>query len=126
PRLATPYFGQYSASVERRLTEGVVLSASWINSVGVGLMRSRDLNAPLPQLASRPNLQVGIHRQLESSAREESHNLNAQLRGRLSKYFQGTLRYSWGRGFNNVDDDGELPANSRDLSREWGPAGFDR
>lgn len=126
PRLITPYIGQYSASVERRLTEGVVLSASWINSVGVGLLRSRDLNAPLPELAVRPNSEVGIHRQLESSAREETHNLNAQLRGRLSEYFQGTLRYSWGRAFNNVEDDDELPANSRDLSREWGPAGFDR
>lgn len=126
PRLTTPYICQYSASVERRLTEDTVLTVNWINSVGVGLLRSRDLNAPLPESAARPNPEVGIDRQLESSAREQTHNLNAQLRGRLSDYFQGTIRYSWGRAFNNVDDDDQLPANSRDLSREWGPAGFDR
>ena len=126
PQLATPYMGQYSASIERRLRGNTVVSVNWTKSVGVGLLRSRDLNAPLPELAVRPNPELGIHRQLESSAREERHNLSAQLRGRLSDFFQGTVRYSWGRAFNNVSDDDALPANSRDLSREWGPAGFDR
>ena len=126
PELATPYMGQYSASIERRLRGNTVVSVNWTKSVGVGLLRSRDLNAPLPELAVRPNPELGIHRQLESSAREERHNLSAQLRGRLSDFFQGTVRYSWGRAFNNVSDDDALPANSRDLSREWGPAGFDR
>ena len=124
--LATPYIGQYSAGVERRLTKDAVLSVNWTSSVGVGLLRSRDLNVPLPESAIRPNPEFGIYRQLESSARQEAHNLNAQLRGRLTDYFRGSVRYSWGRTFNNVADDDELPANSRDLSGEWGPAGFDR
>lgn len=126
PRLSTPYVGQYSANVERRLPGDAVLAVNWTRTVGVGLLRSRDLNAPLPALAVRPNPEVGIHRQLESSAREESQSWNAQLRGRLSDFFQGTIRYRWGRAYNNVADDDELPANSRDLSGEWGPAGFDR
>jgi len=126
PELATPYVAQYSASVERRLTEKGVLSVNWRSSAGVGLLRSRDLNAPLPNLGIRPDSEVGIHRRLESSAREESHNLNAQVRGRLTEFFQGMIRYSWGRAYNNVADDDALPADSRDLSREWGPAGFER
>ena len=36
------------------------------------------------------------------------------------------VRYTWGRAYNNVEDDDELPANSLDLTREWGPADFDR
>jgi hypothetical protein len=126
PNLATPYIGQYSAGVERRLTDAAVLSVTWTNSVGVGLLRSRDLNAPLPNLAVRPDTAVGIHRQLEASARQEIYNLNAQLRGRLNEFFQGTIRYNWGRAYNDVARDSSLPADSRDLSREWGPAGFDR
>jgi len=124
--LATPYVAQYSASVERRLTKRAVLTMNWTNSVGVGLLRSRDLNAPLPRLATRPDSAVGIHRQLESSARAERYSLRTQLRGRLSEFFRGTVRYSWGRAHNNVSDEDDLPANSRDLSGEWGPAGFDR
>jgi hypothetical protein len=126
PRLSTPYVGQYSANVERRLPGDAVLAVNWTRTAGVGLLRSRDLNAPLPALAVRPNPEVGIHRQLESSAREESQSLSAQLRGRLSEFFQGTIRYRWGRAYSNVADDDELPANSRDLSGEWGPARFDR
>lgn len=125
-RLATPYVGQYSANLERRLPGDAVLAVNWTRTVGVGLLRSRDLNAPLPALAARPNPDVGIHRQLESSAREETQSWSAQLRGRLSEFFQGTVRYRWGRAYNNVTDDDALPANSRDLSGEWGPAGFDQ
>lgn len=126
PRLATPYVAQYSASVERRLTKRLVWTANWTNSVGVGLLRSRDLNAPLPGSAIRPDGSVGIHRRLESSARSERYGVNTQVRGRLAKFFQGTARYSWGRAMSDRAGDDDLPADSRDLSREWGPAGFDR
>ena len=123
--LSTPYVGQYSATVERRLSKETVLSVSWTRRVGVGLLRSLDLNAPLAGVG-RPDPELGIVRQLGSSARLESQEIQTQLRGNLGEFFQGTLRYAWGRAYNDVGDDEELPANSLDLSREWGPAAFDR
>ena len=126
PALKTPYVGQYSASVERRLSDRAVLSASWTRTVGVGLLRSLDRNAPMPGSGARPAAEAGIVRELESSARMEASSFRTQLRGTLASFFQGTVRYTWGRAYNDVEDDDALPANSLDLSREWGPAEFDR
>jgi len=126
PRLKTPYVGQVGGTLERKLADNIVLSVNWTRSVGVGLLRSLDLNAPEPGVGGRPNPGTGIDRRLESSARQEAWSMRTQLRGKIGGFFSGTLRYAWGRAYNNVEDDDALPANSRDLSREWGPAGFDR
>lgn len=126
PSLRTPYVAQYNAQVERRLSGDATLSVNWVRTVGVGLLRSRDLNAPAAAELGRPKPEVGIERQLESSARMEANAVSAQLRGKLGEVFNGMIRYTWGRAYNNVEDGDALPANSLDLSREWGPADFDR
>jgi len=126
PSLRTPYLAQFGASVERKLDNGLALALSWNRLVGVSLLRSRDVNAIEPGGEERPNPEAGIVRQVESSARLEAHSLTAQARGRIAKVFNGTVRYTYGRALDNVSDDDELPANSWDLSGEWGPAGFDR
>ncbi len=126
PDILTPYLGQFGVSVERKLDSGLTLALNWSRSVGVSMLRSRDLNAPLPGTLTRPDESAAIIRQLESSARLEADRISAQARGRIGGFLSGMARYTWGRAYNNVEDDDELPANSLDLSREWGPAGFDR
>lgn len=125
PGLSTPYVGQYGATLERRLTGELVWSLGWTRRVGVGLLRSIDVNAPLT-VGSRPDPGQGIVRQLESSARMEAHQFQTQLRGGFGELFQGMVRYTWSRAYNDVGDEEDLPADSRDLSREWGPAEYDR
>lgn len=124
--LPTAYFGQYGVTVERRLNRSMTLSADWARTVGVGMYRSIDRNAPAGPSQTRPNATVGIIREIEPSGRLESNSLRTQLRGKIGGFFRGTVRYAWGRAYNDFDDDDDLPANSLDRSREWGPAGFDR
>jgi hypothetical protein len=48
------------------------------------------------------------------------------LRGQPGKYFNGTAQYGVGRARNNTSGVNWMPPNSYDLSREYGPADFDR
>jgi hypothetical protein len=47
------------------------------------------------------------------------------LRGRLSRFFNGTIQYTLGRAYNNASGINSLPADNYDLSREWSWAEFD-
>jgi hypothetical protein len=48
------------------------------------------------------------------------------LRGEVSRFFSGTIQYTLGRAYNNTAGIGAFPANSYDLSGEWGRADFDQ
>lgn len=65
-------------------------------------------------------------RSIESSARMEGHSSGAGVRGRLTRWFDGALLYTWSRTWNDRSGPGMLPANSLDFSGEWSRADFDR
>jgi hypothetical protein len=100
------------------------------------LFRSRDVNAPLPpDYVARPNPAIGVYRQIESSGHLESNALEVSFRGRLTRFFQGMVQYTFGRTYNDVPGNyavsarsagiNALPANNYDLSGEWARADYD-
>ncbi|MFY9569770.1 MAG: carboxypeptidase regulatory-like domain-containing protein [Blastocatellia bacterium] len=125
PDLRSPYTLQSSIGVERQLTKSLTATATYINTRGIKLFRSRDINAPLPPSVQRPNSSIGVLRQVESTARSETHSLELILRGRLSRFFNGTVQYNLGRAFNNTGGINSRPANNYDLTGEWSRADFD-
>jgi hypothetical protein len=109
------------------LRKSTTLSINYTGSDGVGMFRSRDINAPLPPLyAARPDPRYGVLRQIESSGRLESHSLEVMFRGDLSRFFSGLMQYTLGRAYNNTSGINSFPANNYDLSGEWGRADFDQ
>jgi len=127
PGVRIPYTLQYSASVERQLGRGTTLTVNYTGIRGVHLFRSRDLNAPLPPFyIGRPDPDLSVLRQIESTGDLKSQSLQIGLRGNVTKYFTGMVYYNLGRVYNDVGGINAFPANNYDLSGEWARADFDQ
>jgi outer membrane receptor protein involved in Fe transport len=125
PTLRSPYTFQYSFGVERQLQKSLTLTATYVATRGVKLFRSRDVNAPLPPFyLSRPDLSLGVLRQIESSGGLKSRGIDIGLRGDLSRFFTGAIIYEQRRAVNDTDGIGSFPANNWDLRGEWSRASF--
>jgi hypothetical protein len=126
PDLRSPYILQYSFGLERELQKSLTFTATYIGTRGIKLFRSRDINAPPPPLfLARPDPSIGVLRQIESSGRLESHELEVGLRGNLSRFFNGIVQYTLRRAYDDTDGIRSFPANNYDLSGEWSRASFD-
>ena len=91
------------------------------------LLRSRDINAPpAPLYAGRPNPAFGVVRQIDASARQRGDSLQATLRGRAAKWFNGQVQYSLSRTMNNSGGLDWYPSNDWNPAAEWARADFDR
>src|SRR5262249_52237467 len=88
PDLRSPYTIQLNTGVERELKKGLTLSANYINTRGVKLFRSRDINAPLqfPFLV-RPDTTIGVLRQIESTGHAQTNAMELILRGKVNRFF---------------------------------------
>jgi hypothetical protein len=125
PELRSPYTFQFSMGAERQLAKSLTLTANYISTSGVKLFRPRDINAPLSPYLRRPDPAIGILRELESAGRSETHAMELLLRGRISRFFNGTVQYTLGRAYNNTGGINSRPADNYDLSGEWSRADFD-
>lgn len=127
PTVRIPYLMQFGIGIERQLKKSTTVSVNYTGNEGVGMFRSRDINAPLPPFyAARPDPNYDVVRQIESSGRLESHSLEVALRGDVTRFFSGTIQYTLSRAYNNTSGISSFPANSYDLSGEWGRADFDQ
>src|SRR5215471_14403797 len=127
PDIRIPYLMQFGIAIERQLQKSTALSINYTENDSVGMFRSRDVNAPLPPLyAARPDANYAVIRQMESSGRLESRSLEVALRGDVGRFFNGTIQYTFGRAYNDTSGINAFPANSYDLSGEWGRADFDQ
>ncbi len=125
PNLRSPYTFQLSMGLERQLNKSLTATATYFNIRGVKLFRSRDINAPPPPHVQRPDPTIGVLRQIESSAHAQTHSLELMLRGKISRFFSGTVQYTLGRAYNNTAGINSRPANNYDLTGEWSRADFD-
>ena len=124
--IGSPYTLQFNLGVERQLTKTLAATANYINTRGIKLFRSRNINAPPPpSYIERPDTSIGVLRQIESTARSQAHAVELMLRGRISRFFNGTVQYTVGRAYNNASGINSLPANNYDLTAEWSRAEFD-
>src|SRR5262249_29823562 len=57
--------------------------------------------------------------------RMTGHSMEVGLRGAVSRYFNGTLQYVYGRARNDTSGINAFPANNFDLTGEWGRADSD-
>jgi hypothetical protein len=126
PTVRTPYTVQYSLGGEWHLAATTV-AATYRGSRSVALLRSRDVNAPLPpDHAGRPDPTLGRVRQVESAGRQAGDALELSFRGKVGKAFTGLAQYTLSRTHNNTSGAGYFPANSDDPLADWGAADFDQ
>jgi Carboxypeptidase regulatory-like domain len=134
PDLRAPYTTQSAIGVERKLPFGTTVSVMFMNARALHLLRSRNINAPLPGtfVAGAPNSGVrpfgdaGNIYQYESSGRLNQNQLVITATTRLSHNRMSLFgTYVLNKGKSDTDGFITFPVNSYDLSTEYGRAAID-
>ena len=130
--LGTPYYVSTAVSLEQSLPANLSITVGINHNRGIRLLRSRNLNAPLPGTGTRPFPNEGQIFELGSEGYGIHKNFTVDLRQRFSIF---TVTASYRRGSSHNDDavggsagtEGigfRIPTNSYDRLADWGPSGF--
>jgi hypothetical protein len=132
-RLRAPYILQSAVTLERQLPRNTTLAITYTNSHGLHILRSEDINAPLPGTYVPTVLNSGVFplgrpgavNLMESSGLYNQNqvisNVNAKLNSGLSLFGF----YVFNRARSNTDGVGTFPANPYNFAGEYGPASTD-
>jgi hypothetical protein len=123
--LRVPSILQASLSIERELWKRTNLAVEYQTTLGAHLLRSRDINAPLPSSLTRPGQEFLNVVQVESGGRLRGNALTVTWRGSL-KWFSGMAQYVFSKTEDNTNGPFFLPASSLDLRPEWGRSDLDQ
>ena len=143
--LQAPYTLQAVFSVERQLPRNMTVAASYINVRTLHVLRTRQLNAPLPgtfipgvpESGVRPlNCSDFIPPDInpstrcnifgyESSGRYNQNQFIVNFNSRFARNATLNAYYVLGKANSDADGIGSLPANPYDLSTEYGRASGD-
>ncbi|HJU55340.1 MAG TPA: carboxypeptidase regulatory-like domain-containing protein, partial [Pyrinomonadaceae bacterium] len=131
--LRTPYTMQTAVSVERQLPYRMTLSVNFVSARTLHVLRSRNINAPLPGTfvlgvpgsGVRPFPGLGNIFQYESSGRFNQNQLIVSLNNRFSPKFTMFATYTLNDASSDTDGSGSFPVNQYDLSSEYGRSSQD-
>ena len=125
--IRTPYTMQTAISLERQLPYNIGLSINFINTRTLHVLRSRNINAPVPGSITaatpggvRPFGNIGNIFQYESTGRFNQNQLIVSLNSRLSQNYTIRATYTYNRARSDTDGAGTFPSNQYDLSTEYG------
>jgi len=129
-QLRAPYLMQSAVGVERQLPANTTLAVTYTNSHGLHLLRSEDINAPLPGTFNPqvpgsgvfPFDRTGPIFLMESSGLYNQNqlivNVNSKVNGNVSLFGSYVLNYA----MSNTDGLSTFPANPYSMAGEYGPA----
>jgi hypothetical protein len=122
--LRAPYLMQSSISVERQLPRKTTLAVTYTNSHGLHELRSRNINAPLPD-GAYPYLDEGPIYEMESAGLYNQNLLLTNINSRLTPKISLQASYSLAYARSNTDGLNTFPANQYSMAGEYGPAAND-
>lgn len=133
PNLVAPYTVQSAIGIERQLPKNTTIAITYTNSHGTRILRSRNINAPLPGTYDPENPASGVRPygtteniyQYESSGIFNQKQLITNFNARISPKYSLFGFYMINRARSNAEGAGSFPANQYDLTTEYGRAGFD-
>ncbi len=129
--LKSPYTMQVALGVERQLPFRTTLTAFFIASRNVHLLRSRNINAPVCVTASncvgavRPNPALGNINQYESTGFLNQRQVIVNFRTQVNQKISLFGNYRLGFAKSDTDGAGSFPAYNWDLSGEYGNSSLD-
>ena len=133
PALRAPYLMQSAVSFERQLPYNTTVAVTYANSHGLHLLRSSDVNAPLPGSYNpsvpgsgvfplgRPGLVV----LMQSAGLYNQNQLMVNANSRVNSKISLNGSYVYGRAMSNTDGLGTFPANPYSMAGEYGPSAID-
>jgi len=133
PDLREPYTIQSAFSVERELPYKTTLAVNFVSTRTLHMLRSRNINAPLPgtftpgQTGSgvRPLPGSGNILQYESSGRLNQNQLIVSVNNRFNQKFALFANYTLNKANSDTDGAQIFPANNYDLTTEYGRSSVD-
>ncbi|HKW96165.1 MAG TPA: carboxypeptidase regulatory-like domain-containing protein [Bryobacteraceae bacterium] len=131
--LRAPYLMQSAASIERQLPAHTTVAVTYTNSHGLHMLRSQDINAPLPgtfdpQIPGSGLFPFGSPGPLllmESSGLYNQNQLITNVNSRLNAAVSLFGFYTYNHAMSNTDGLGTFPANPYSMAGEYGPAEID-
>src|SRR5579884_655396 len=128
----TGYAEQWNLGLQREVSSGLLLAASYVGTRGLQLFRSHNINYPrtVGDALVRPYDGFSTILMMDSGANSEYHSLQITAQKRFARGASVLAAYTFGKAldeaaattrfFDNATGD---PAN---LRASWGPAAFDR
>jgi hypothetical protein len=124
PDLQTPYTIQSTASLERLLPGRITVTASYVNTRTLHLLRTRNINAPFNGVRPLGDARGNVF-QYESSGILNQNQLIINANTRFNPNFSIFANYTIGKASSDTDGAGTFPADNYDLSAEYGPSALD-
>src|SRR5262249_34019264 len=117
--LVAPSVYQSAISLERQLPRNTTIAVTFADAHGLHMLRSRDINAPLPGTYDPavpgsgiyPLGPVGAVFLMESSGLYNQHQLIVNVNSRANRNISLTGTYSLNHAMSNTDGIGTFPAN---------------
>ncbi len=133
PSLVAPTFYQSMISIERQLPRNTTLAVTFADSHGLHMLRSRDINAPLPGTYDPAVAGIGVYPfgpvgavfLMESSGLYNQRQLIVNVNSRASKSLSLTGTYSFNHAMSNTDGISTFSATPYSVVGEYGPAATD-
>ncbi len=132
PNLQAPLLFQTAISVERQLGFKTVVSATFLGSRGVHLLRSRDVNAPIPGTYPAGQPQLGIRPfgpndiyQYESAGVLNQRQILVNITRRLSGGFSLFGYYAYMHALSNTDGAIWFVSNPYNANADYGRSALD-
>lgn len=123
--LRAPYIVQSTVGIERQLPWKTKLAVTYANSHGLHLLRSRDINAPLPGSGAYPFGTTAPIFDMESAGLYNQNQLNINVNTTATRNISLSGSYVLNRAMSNTDGLSTFPANQYNLAGEYGPAATD-
>ena len=124
---------QSAVALERQLPANITLSVTYANSHGLHLLRSQDINAPLPATynpqvpgsAVYPFSMPSPIFLMESAGLYNQNQLIFNVNSKVNQKISLFGSYVLNRAMSNTDGLGTFPANPYSMAGEYGPGPTD-
>lgn len=135
----TPYTEQYNFNIQRTLGKSFLLEIGYAGSHGLHMMRTQDLNQPLPNVGIanktlnanqlRPYKGYGIISNREQSYSSKYNGLQVELSRRFSGGLMFKLDYTWSKALDTTDccsgNIYNFYPDTQNARLEWGRSSMD-
>lgn len=134
PHLQAPYAQVFTASLQRALSNRLVLEAGYVGTRGYKFGMSRTYNEPDRLTGIRPNPALSNAAYLDNSQRTTYHSLQTSLRQRAWRNITFNLNYTLSKNMAHTGGDGTpgfigdsvgSVQDFFDIESAWGPASGD-
>jgi len=135
PDATTTNLQHWSLSIDRQISPSTTVTVAYAGSKGTHLVRSRDLNQPLPMAGdpqeNRPRPEYGGIFFTETGANSNYHSLQVNLNRRFARGLSVLASYTYSKSIDDTSSfiangpDKNFPQNSRNYKAERALSSFD-